>query len=212
VIRAFIVAASPLVRAGLVNILAAQGVKSSGAFPSVELLADYLDEREADVVVVDVSAEQFETVLGAIHQLELTSAAAVVLLADHPAPRFLAEAMRTGIGAILPTDASAEQLVAAMQAAMTGLVVMHRDEIDSTYPEARPAFRPFAELPEPLTPREREVLQMLASGLANKEIATRLTISEHTVKFHVASILGKLGAASRTEAVALGIRHGLVLL
>jgi len=53
---------------------------------------------------------------------------------------------------------------------------------------------------------------MLASGLANKEIATRLAISEHTVKFHVASILGKLGAGSRTEAVSLGIRRGLILL
>jgi DNA-binding NarL/FixJ family response regulator len=63
-----------------------------------------------------------------------------------------------------------------------------------------------------LTPREQEVLRMLARGLANKEIAARLNISEHTVKFHVAAILGKLGAASRTEAVALGIRHGLILL
>ena len=211
-IRAFIVAASPLVRAGLENVLAAQGVKSAGALSSVELLADYLDEGEADVVVVDVSGEQLETVLGAIHQLEITSIAAVVLLADHPAPGFLAEAVRTGIGAILPTRASSEQLVAAMQGAMAGLVVIYRGEINSIFPAARPSFHPFADLPEPLTPREREVLQMLASGLANKEIATRLTISEHTVKFHVASILGKLGAASRTEAVALGIRHGLVLL
>jgi DNA-binding NarL/FixJ family response regulator len=53
---------------------------------------------------------------------------------------------------------------------------------------------------------------MLAAGLANKEIATKCGISEQTVKFHVASILGKLGAASRTEAVTLGIRHGIVLL
>jgi NarL family two-component system response regulator YdfI len=210
--RAFIVTASPMVRAGLENILAAQGVEVVGAVASVELLADHLVEGGADVVLVDASSEHFETVLGSIDQLVLTSEAAVVLLADHPAPGFLAEAMRTGIRAILPTGSSAEQLVAAMQAAMAGLVVMHRGEIDSTFPAARPASRPFAELPEPLTPREREVLQMLASGLGNKEIAARLTISEHTVKFHVASILGKLGATSRTEAVALGIRHGLVLL
>jgi DNA-binding NarL/FixJ family response regulator len=70
----------------------------------------------------------------------------------------------------------------------------------------------LTELAEPLTRREREVIQMLASGLGNKEIAARLNISDHTVKFHVASILGKLGAASRTEAVSLGIRRGLVLL
>jgi len=65
---------------------------------------------------------------------------------------------------------------------------------------------------EPLTKREREVLQMLAGGLANKEIAARLAISDHTVKFHVASILGKLGVSTRTEAVSVGIRRGLVLL
>lgn len=70
----------------------------------------------------------------------------------------------------------------------------------------------MAELAEPLTRREREVIQMLAGGLGNKEIASRLAISEHTVKFHVASILDKLGAGSRTEAVSLGIRRGIVLL
>jgi NarL family two-component system response regulator YdfI len=210
--HAFIVAASPLARAGLENILATQGVEVVGAVSSVDLLADHLVEGGADVVLIDASGEQSETILASIGRLELTSEAAVVLLADHPAPGFLAEAMRAGIGAILPTGASPEQLVAAMQAATAGLVVMDRGEIDSTFPAARPASRPFAGLAEPLTPREREVLQMLASGLGNKEIAAHLAISEHTVKFHVASILGKLGAASRTEAVALGIRHGLVLL
>lgn len=210
--RAFIVAVSPLVRAGLENILAALGVEVVGAISSVDLLADHLVEGGADVVLIDASGELSETVLASIDPLELTAGAAVVLLADHPAPGWLAEAVRAGIGAILPTGASPEQLVAAMQAATAGLVVIHRAEIDSTFLAARPASRPFAELPEPLTPREREVLQMLASGLGNKEIAARLAISEHTVKFHVASILGKLGAASRTEAVAVGIRHGLVLL
>lgn len=210
-IRAFIVAASPLARAGLENILAAQGVEVAGAVSSVELLADHLGEGEADVVLADVSGEQLEAVLGSFDQLELSSQVAVVLLTDHPAPGWLAKAVRAGIGAILPTGASPEQLVAAMQAATAGLIVMHRGEIGSTFPGA-PASRPLTELPEQLTRREREVLQMLASGLGNKEIATRLTISEHTAKFHVASILGKLGAASRTEAVALGIRHGLILL
>jgi NarL family two-component system response regulator YdfI len=65
---------------------------------------------------------------------------------------------------------------------------------------------------EPLTARERDVLQMLSQGLGNKEIAARLKISEHTVKFHVASILGKLGASTRTEAVSVALRRGLILL
>ncbi len=100
----------------------------------------------------------------------------------------------------------------ALETAAAGLVVIHPAAVDSMAPPVAAASQRLAELVEPLTPRENEVLQMLAGGLANKEIAARLAISEHTVKFHVASILGKLGAGSRTEAVALGIRRGIVLL
>jgi DNA-binding NarL/FixJ family response regulator len=116
----------------------------------------------------------------------------------------------------LPNDVSPEQLVAALQAVASGLLVLHPTQIsaqvNSGFPSVTEPSRALDELAEPLTPRESEVLQMLASGLANKEIAAKLAISEHTVKFHVASILGKLGAATRTEAVSLGIRRGLVLL
>jgi DNA-binding NarL/FixJ family response regulator len=65
-------------------------------------------------------------------------------------------------------------------------------------------------LDDPLTPREHEVLQMLAAGLGNKEIAGRLHISDHTAKFHVSQILAKLNAASRAEAVSIAMRRGLV--
>jgi DNA-binding NarL/FixJ family response regulator len=63
-----------------------------------------------------------------------------------------------------------------------------------------------------LTPREIEVLRMLAEGLGNREMASRLGISDHTVKFHISSILDKLGASTRTEAVTMGIRMGIILL
>jgi two-component system, NarL family, response regulator YdfI len=210
--RTFIVTSSPLVLAGLENILTTQGVEVAGTFSSLEELNEQLVEEAADVVLVDATGERFETILESIDRFELASEFEVILLADHPTPVSVAAAIRAGIGAILPTNASPEQLVAALQGAVAGLVVLLRSDIVSTFPAADPASHPLAELAEPLTRREREVLQMLASGLGNKEIATRLTISEHTVKFHVASILGKLGAASRTEAVTLGIRHGLVLL
>jgi DNA-binding NarL/FixJ family response regulator len=68
-----------------------------------------------------------------------------------------------------------------------------------------------AEWIQPLTPRELQILRMLSDGLPNKSIATALEISEHTAKFHVGQILAKLGAESRTEAVTIGIRHGLVM-
>jgi DNA-binding NarL/FixJ family response regulator len=113
---------------------------------------------------------------------------------------------------VLPDEVSADQLTAALQAAAAGLVVLHPADVSTAFQAAASASQPLAELPEPLTRREREVLQMLAAGLANKEIAARLNISDHTAKFHVAAILGKLGAATRAEAVAIGIRRGLVLL
>ncbi len=211
-IRVLIVAASPLVRAGLESILTSRGVEVLGSVPSLELLADRFADEEADIVLIETSGGPIETVLESIGRWELASEAAVVILSGHPAADWVAEAVRAGAAAVLPPETSGEQLVAAIQAAAAGLIVLHRDEIAAALPVAAPASRPVAEFTETLTRREREVLQMLASGLGNKEIATRLVISEHTVKFHVASILGKLGAGSRTEAVALGIRHGLVLL
>jgi two-component system, NarL family, response regulator YdfI len=212
VIRVFIVAASPLARAGLENLLAARDVEVVGSAGNIESLGSQLLDAEPEVILVDTSGESAETVLEALTESDLASEAALVVLVDHTAPGSSAEALRAGVRAVLPSDVSPSQLVAALQAAATGLVVLHPREVSAALPTAAPASRPVAELAEPLTRREREVLQMLASGVGNKEIAAQLAISEHTVKFHVTSILGKLGAASRTEAVALAIRLGLILL
>jgi NarL family two-component system response regulator YdfI len=212
VIRVFIAAASPLARAGLQSLFGGRDVEVVGSAPSLESLADQISDLDADIVIVEASGEQFEAVIESLAASQLASEATIVVLSDHSEPRGFAEALRAGVRAVLPSDIPPDQLVAALEAAAAGLVVMHPAEVDAMFPAAEPASRPLAELTEPLTPRESEVLQMLASGLANKEIAARLTISEHTVKFHVASILGKLGAGSRTEAVSLGIRRGLVLL
>jgi NarL family two-component system response regulator YdfI len=212
VIRVFIVAASPLARAGLQSLLGTRDVEVVGSVPNFESLADQISDVKADIVVVEASGEQIEAVMDSLAASQLASEAPIVVLSDHSEPRWFAEALRAGVRAVLPSDIPPGQLVVALEAAAAGLVVMHPAEVDAMFPAAEPASRPLAELTEPLTPRESEVLQMLASGLANKEIAARLAISEHTVKFHVASILGKLGAGSRTEAVSLGIRRGLVLL
>jgi DNA-binding NarL/FixJ family response regulator len=115
---------------------------------------------------------------------------------------------RTSVRARLPASATAAELLAAIAAAAQGLVVLTQPQADAlfahgTVPQSPPLI-------EELTPRELQVLRDLAEGLANKEIADRLHISEHTVKFHVASILGKLQAGSRTEAVTQGIRRGLI--
>lgn len=211
-IRVFIVAASPLSRASLQSLLRARKVEVVGSAPNFESLWDQLPDAEVDIVLVEASGDHSEEMIGSLNQSQLSSEATVMVLSDRSEPRWLAEARRAGVRAILPSDLSPDQIVAGLEAAAAGLIVLHPAGVDAMFPAAEPTSSPLAELVEPLTPRESEVLQMLASGLANKEIAVRLAISEHTVKFHVASILGKMGAASRTEAVTLGIRRGLVLL
>jgi DNA-binding NarL/FixJ family response regulator len=115
--------------------------------------------------------------------------------------------------AILPRDAPMDELQTTVLAAAHGLVVLPAALAERmlSQPASVQALNP-APLDEPLTPREREVLELLAEGLSNKLIARRLQISEHTVKFHVSSIYAKLGASSRTEAVSQGARRGLITL
>ena len=142
----------------------------------------------ADVVVTDMPARVAE------------DAGAAVLLSDEEDLLASVRPLRGGL-ALLPTSASADQVIAAIEATAAGLAVVHPDHAGSL------ATRPSD---DPLTPREREVLHLLAAGLGNKEIAGRLSISDHTAKFHVSQILAKLNAASRAEAVSIAMRRGLV--
>jgi DNA-binding NarL/FixJ family response regulator len=87
---------------------------------------------------------------------------------------------------------------------------IHADAIVQAPPLDDPSTADSERIDEPLTPREIDVLQLLADGLPNKSIAARLEVSDQTVKFHVASILAKLGATNRTEAVRLALRRGLI--
>jgi NarL family two-component system response regulator YdfI len=211
--RVFIIAASPLARAGLQDLLAARGVEIVGSAANIDSLSDRAPDAEIGVLLIDAPGDRSESILADVADSDLASETPVVLLTDRPAAGWSTEALQSGVRAILPRDVAPDQLVAALQATSVGLVVLHPADVHAALPvAAAPASQSLAELAEPLTRREREVLQMLAAGLGNKEIAARLAISDHTAKFHVASILGKLGAATRTEAVALGIRRGLVLL
>ena len=106
-------------------------------------------------------------------------------------------------------DVTADQIIAAVHAAVAGLLVTPVEEGMAFLPHS-PMHEPVQEIVEPLTPREMDVLEMLAEGLSNKMIAHRLSISDHTAKFHVNSILAKLNAGTRTEAVTRGIRLGLI--
>jgi len=212
VIRVFIVAASPLIRAGLQSMLADSRFDIVGSAADLESLSGQFVDVEPDVVLVEAATYAQEELLNALEVAELAQEYPVILLSEQPKTAWLSKALRAGVRAVLPRDIAPEQLRAALEAAAAGLVVIHPSELDTVLSATVGPSAPLDELLEPLTRREREVLQMLAAGLANKEIAARLAISDHTVKFHVASILGKLGASTRTEAVSAGIRRGLVML
>lgn len=122
------------------------------------------------------------------------------------------DAVREGaVQAVLPVWAGAREIAAAIEAVAHGLVVLDTELTE--YVGGAPVPEPDSlalERDHVLSPREIEILNLLASGLANKEIAFRLNISEHTVKFHVTSIFNKLSVSSRAAATAVGIRLGLV--
>jgi len=114
---------------------------------------------------------------------------------------------------MLPLDSSVAEILAALQALAEGLTVASPGLLNHLV-ERRllPAFENAEEVLDPLTSRERQILQMAAEGLANKEIAGQLQISEHTVKYHLSTLYSKLGVSSRTEAVRAGMRKGWVVL
>ena len=211
-IRVLIVAASALSRAGLQGMLADSRFDIAGSAANVETISGQLVDVEPDVILIEAAADTHEELLATLEDRELAREYLVVVLSEQMKAAWISEAFRAGVRGVLPRDVTPEQLRAALEAAAAGLVVVHPSGVNVLVPAPAALTSPARELPEPLTPREREVLQMISAGLGNKEIAGRLSISEHTVKFHVASILGKLGASTRTEAVSIGIRHGLVLL
>jgi two-component system, NarL family, response regulator YdfI len=206
--RVFIVAPTPRSRRGLETLLNAAGVETVGLAADLNGASDEAAEKHAEVILADAGQDALEEWIAEFQEAGMTAGPPVLLIFDEQGANVAARAVQAGVRGVLPSDAGAEQIVSALDAVSKGLVVLHPMEVGA----AQPARSEQAELIEPLTPREREVLQMLAGGLGNKEIAARMKISEHTAKFHVAQILGKLGASSRTEAVAIGMRVGLVLL
>jgi DNA-binding NarL/FixJ family response regulator len=212
--KVLVAAASAVVRAGLQAILSSQpGLEVVGVSPLGEALVHATDEAQPDVVLLEVEqAEASSTSSPSLPSFEDASAPpAFVLLEGVGDAGIAVDAVRRGALAVLPRDASPDEIVAAVNAAAAGLVVLPRPTALSLFPVGIATVRTPTSTAEPLTPREIEVLAMLAEGAGNKLIARRLGISEHTVKFHVGSILAKLDASSRTEAVTLGLRQGLIM-
>ena len=198
-IRVLLEIPSPALRAGLRALLSADS--------TLKIVNDSLEEEsEADVVITSASHTSFSgRSLNTSNEFDSVSSAATLLLSDDSLNvREMRRAAR--VWGILPTDASAEELTAAIHALAQGLIVGTSTLLFESDYENEPLSH------GPLTDRESEVLGLVAKGLANKQIAVALGISEHTVKFHVSSIYSKLNVTNRTEAVREGLRGGWVAL
>jgi two-component system, NarL family, response regulator YdfI len=203
-IRVLIAASSAVVRAGLAALLASEGIEAAGNAATLQELAAFGPDTTVDVLVAELheATDEFPTEL------------ATVLLVDPPLPEWTAEALRGGVRGLLPRQVDAAELAGAVRAAAAGLVTVHPQFLEELLTPASAGARDLLPLlpGQALSVREIEVLKRLADGQGNKIIAHGLGISEHTVKFHVASIMAKLDAGSRTEAVTQGIRRGLIML
>ena len=190
-IRVLLNVSSPALRAGLRALLSSD--------KTISILNDSLDEgSEADVIITSASSR-----FSATDETDPVSITATLLLSDRPVN--VREMRRLfKVWGVLPNDVSAEELTAAVHALSQGLIVGTSTLLFES--ESEPLSQ------GPLSDRESEVLGLLAKGLANKQIALALGISEHTVKFHVSSIYTKLNVTNRTEALREGLRGGWIAL
>ena len=167
-------------------------------------LASIIREFE-DILVVESDADVALIDVGSLTNIAQCGAPALLLISDASQVN---QALAAGARGVISRDSTPRQIHAALRAIAEGLRVIDGDA----------TLRPLsertadAELVEPLTARELEVLRLLSAGMTNKEIASRLGITEHTIKFHVNAILGKLDAETRTEAVVHAARLGIVTL
>lgn len=218
-VRVLICAASAFTRAGLERLLEPQSsLQLVGEVTYADGLLQAIAESDPEVVFCSLEAQSPEMRWQELIALGVP----IVLLAEYADRVRAAAAVAGGVQAILVGDVTGAELAAAAISAASGLLTLSsdladlvrqgllahsQDEADNSLED--PA-RIFDDFPEHLTVREREVLEMMTDGLSNKEIAAQLNISAHTVKFHISSILGKLGASSRTEAAAIGFRRRLI--
>ena len=202
-VRVVVAATSAVCRAGLESIVRSQpDFRLAASTATIARIASHAAQSEADVVLADSDS---------IPDPSQPLAAAIVLLTDAAEARTISRLLKAGVRAILPRESATDDIVAAIYAAYNGQVLLSAEAAESlaaVYGDSEPDSDDA--LLEEITPREIEVLRMLAEGLVNKDIASRMNISDHTVKFHISSILEKLGASTRTEAVTIGIRRGLI--
>jgi two-component system, NarL family, nitrate/nitrite response regulator NarL len=214
-LRILVIADDALARAGLAALLAEQpGCAVVGRASGLDDLPALVEVYRPNVLLWDLSWQPDSAIERLAVLVESTPPVAVLL----PDEGRVAEVWASGARAILRRDADPGQVAAALRALMQGLGVVDGSFAAAlAHPGELPILKTWDDrqtdpLIEELTPRELAVLRLVAEGLPNKTIAVKLGISEHTVKFHINAILGKLGVASRTEAVVRATRLGLIFL
>ena len=205
-LRLLVAASDPLARAGLAALLTGRpGFRLAGQIDIGDSILDELDVFQPDVILWDLGWTP-EQSLVLLDELSSDEFKVVAMVNDFETA---SSAWSAGVNGILYRDAAAERLLAAIAAVAEGLSVIEPDFASDLLDAGS------VDIPEPvedLTPRELEVLRLLAEGLSNRAIAQHLEISEHTVKFHVNAIMKKVGAQSRTAAVVQATRLGLIAL
>ena len=205
---------SAVSRAGLESIVRnSEFLALSGSLADASFLGSQIRDLQPDIILVELNSDGLDFIEHSLPLGSVDSPISIVALVDHPEARWIARALRRGVKAILPRNASSAEILWAIQTANSDLFLLNQDATQPLIARfGSEPLRERADFRDELTEREIQILRKLAEGLGNKQIASNLGISEHTVKFHISSILDKLGASSRTEAVTIGIRMGLVLL
>jgi two-component system, NarL family, response regulator LiaR len=206
-IRVLIAEDQRIVREGLIALLEDE--------PGIELVGEAADGLQAlelyagllpDVVLMDLQMPRLDGPEATRRIRDLAPDACILVLTTYATDEFIFKALRAGARGYLLKDTSAEALVAAITAVHEGRTWLAPEVAE------RLVAGVSTGMPEALTARELEVLTLLGRGLSNNEIALALSIAPRTVKVHVQSILGKLGAANRTEAVSIAARQRLISL
>ena len=205
--RILIVGNDPLARSGLATLLDGEPeCQVVGDRTPESVRSEGFDSQQPDVIVWDLGWDPapFD------EPLSVAADIGVPVVALLPDRTLAAVIWGAGVRGLLPRDVAGASLLAAIGAARAGLAVLDPDLAVAALAPRTPHALPETTIGAALTPREAEVLALLVDGLPNKSIAIRLDISDHTVKFHVNAILGKLGARSRTEAAVLATRMGML--
>lgn len=207
-IRIFIADDHPVVRDGLAAVLSTQpDFEVVGEAASGREVLDQIAGLAPDVLLLDLEMPELDGVETLKLLREQYPSLRVIVFTAFDTDERILSAVQAGAQGYLLKGTPRDELFNAVRVVHGGGSLLQPLVASKLL---RQISQPPAESVEPLTPRELEVLQLLARGLPNKEIAAKLVISQRTVKFHVSSIMSKLGAGNRTEAVSLAAQHGLV--